>query len=51
MLFGGEGQGLPEQTVAYCDEKVTVPMSAPVESLNIAVAAGLIVYEASGQCL
>ena len=51
VLFGGEGQGLPEQTVAHCNEKVTVPMSAPVESLNIAVAAGLIVYEASGQCL
>ena len=51
VLFGGEGQGLSGQTVSHCDEKVTVPMSAPVESLNIAVAAGLIVYEASRQCL
>ncbi len=49
ILIGGEGPGLPEDEVAAADERVTIPMQAPVESLNAAVAAALVLYEAHRQ--
>lgn len=49
VLIGGEGPGLPPSVVAGADEQVTVPMEAPVESLNAAVTAALIVYEVRRQ--
>jgi TrmH family RNA methyltransferase len=50
LLFtGGEGSGLANDLVAACDVRVTIPMQAPVESLNVAVAAALLVYEARRQ--
>jgi TrmH family RNA methyltransferase len=45
ILIGGEGAGLPADIVAAADERVSIPMDDPVESLNAAVAAALIVYE------
>ena len=49
VLIGAEGQGLPSSLVNAADERVTIPMQSPVESLNAAVAAALIVYEARRQ--
>ena len=49
VLIGGEGRGLPPALVDAADERVTIPMQAPVESLNAAVTAALIVYEARRQ--
>ena len=49
VLIGGEGRGLPASLVDAADERVTIPMQAPVESLNAAVTAALIVYEARRQ--
>jgi TrmH family RNA methyltransferase len=49
VLIGGEGQGLAASLVDAADERVSIPMQAPVESLNAAVTAGLIVYEARRQ--
>ena len=46
---GGEGGGLPTSLRPSADEHVTIPMAAPVESLNVAVAAALLVYEARRQ--
>src|ERR671934_93542 len=37
ILIGGEGPGLPESVVSAADERVTIPMQPPVESLNAAV--------------
>ncbi len=51
ILLGGEGPGLSEALVATADEHVTIPMQPPVESLNVAIAAALILYEASRQRL
>jgi tRNA G18 (ribose-2'-O)-methylase SpoU len=31
------------------DERVSIPMSSPVESLNVAVAAGVLLFEAARQ--
>lgn len=49
ILIGGEGQGLPASLVDAADERMTIPMHEPVESLNAAVSAGLVVYEARRQ--
>jgi TrmH family RNA methyltransferase len=49
VLLGGEGRGLPEPLHRLADGHLSVPMREPVESLNVAVAAALIAYEASRQ--
>ena len=49
VLIGGEGSGLAQALVDAADERVTIPMQAPVESLNAAVTTALIVYEARRQ--
>ena len=49
VLIGGEGAGLQPALIEGADERVTIPMARPVESLNAAVTAALIVYEASRQ--
>jgi TrmH family RNA methyltransferase len=49
ILIGGEGTGLPDALVALADERVTIPMEGSAESLNAAVAAAILVYEAKRQ--
>jgi TrmH family RNA methyltransferase len=49
LLFGGEGPGLPGSALAAADRRVSIPMRAPVESLNVAVAVALLTYEAARQ--
>ncbi len=49
VWLGAEGPGLDRGAAATADESVSIPMRPPVESLNIAVAAALIVYEAARQ--
>jgi TrmH family RNA methyltransferase len=49
IVLGGEGAGVSGAAVAAAAETVTIPMRAPVESLNVAVAGALILYEASRQ--
>jgi TrmH family RNA methyltransferase len=49
LLLGAEGAGLPAGALAAADHTVTIPMRAGVESLNAAVAAALLVYEAARQ--
>ena len=49
IVLGGEGAGVSSAIVSAAQESVTIPMRAPVESLNVAVAAALLLYEASRQ--
>jgi len=49
VLLGGEGPGLPSEAISNADARVTIPMSHAVESLNVAVAAAVILYEARRQ--
>jgi TrmH family RNA methyltransferase len=49
VLLGGEGAGLPSPLLDEADEWLTIPMHHSVESLNVATAAALIVYEAQRQ--
>ena len=47
--MGGEGPGLPDKVLALADARISIPMTGAVESLNVAVAAALILYEAKRQ--
>jgi TrmH family RNA methyltransferase len=49
ILLGGEGAGIGSELLAAADERLSIPMRDPVESLNVAVAAAVIVYEAARQ--
>jgi TrmH family RNA methyltransferase len=49
VLIGGEGQGLSSAIAGAADDRITIPMQPPVESLNAAVTAALLVYEARRQ--
>ena len=49
VIIGAEGAGLPPALVEEADERVSIPMQAPVESLNAAVATALVLYEARRQ--
>jgi TrmH family RNA methyltransferase len=49
VLVGGEGAGLPAALIDGADARVTIPMQPPVESLNAAVTAAVILYEARRQ--
>ncbi len=44
VLFGNEAQGLGREIVRACDRRVTIPMSLGTDSLNVAVAAGIILH-------
>ncbi len=46
ILIGNEANGLSEEASALANEKVLIPMAGSVESLNAAVAAALLMYEA-----
>jgi TrmH family RNA methyltransferase len=49
VLLGGEGPGLSSSAIDAADERITIAMRPPVESLNVSIAAALILYEASRQ--
>jgi RNA methyltransferase, TrmH family len=49
LVLGNEGAGLPDVVVKGADLKVTIPVRPPVESLNVAVAAGVLLFEAARQ--
>ena len=49
LVVGSEARGLSADEIALCDESLRIPMNAPVESLNAAVAAGVFLYEARRQ--
>lgn len=49
LIVGSEASGLESAEIAAADEALKIPMRAPVESLNVAVAAGIILYEAARQ--
>lgn len=49
IIFGSEAHGLERKFLEMADEVVTIPMKNGVESLNLAVSAGIILFEAVRQ--
>jgi tRNA G18 (ribose-2'-O)-methylase SpoU len=49
LLIGGEAYGLPEPVLRSADAAIRIPLAQPVESLNAAVAASVVLYEAARQ--
>jgi 23S rRNA (guanosine2251-2'-O)-methyltransferase len=49
IVLGGEGKGLHELTRKRCDFVVSLPTGGPVKSLNVSVAAGVVLFEAIRQ--
>jgi len=47
LVVGSEGGGLPAGAYRYLDRRFTIPMRDPVDSLNAAVAAALLLYSSS----
>jgi 23S rRNA (guanosine2251-2'-O)-methyltransferase len=45
IVLGGEGRGLHQQVAKHCDFLVRIPMSGGVASLNVSVAAGIVLFE------
>jgi 23S rRNA (guanosine2251-2'-O)-methyltransferase len=45
LVLGNEVRGLSPRTLKYCDKKVFIPMHGKKESLNVAVAFGIAVYQ------
>jgi TrmH family RNA methyltransferase len=49
IILGAEGQGLSEALLADCDEAVAIPMANSVDSINVANAGAVFLYEANRQ--
>jgi 23S rRNA (guanosine2251-2'-O)-methyltransferase len=49
LVFGAEGKGLRPLVRKTCDDVVSIPMAGAVESLNVSVAAAVLLYEAKRQ--
>jgi len=45
LLVGNEGYGLPEKVLSACDLEVFIPMAGGVDSLNVAAASAILMYE------
>ncbi|MCL2322964.1 MAG: RNA methyltransferase [Oscillospiraceae bacterium] len=45
MIFGNEGSGITEEVLNFVSEDYKIPMPGGAESLNVAVASGIIIYE------
>ena len=45
LVLGGEGKGLHEQVRRHCDVLVRIPMAGKIASLNVSVAAGIVLFE------
>jgi len=49
FVFGAEGKGLRPLVRRRCDDAVSIPLDGRVESLNVSVAAAVLLYEARRQ--
>jgi len=45
IVLGGEGKGLHEQVKKHCDSLVRIPLVGNISSLNVSVAAGIVLFE------
>jgi TrmH family RNA methyltransferase len=50
FVLGNEGSGLEEATIKSCDAQISIPISGKAESLNVAMATTILLYESHSQC-
>ncbi|HEX6701733.1 MAG TPA: RNA methyltransferase, partial [Gaiellaceae bacterium] len=46
FVLGAEREGLPDEVLVRCEARATIPQPGPAESLNVAVAGAIALYEA-----
>ena len=51
IVLGAEREGLPDELLAECDAVATIPMPGEAESLNVAAAGAIALYELSARSL
>jgi RNA methyltransferase, TrmH family len=51
LVMGGEGPGLSAETTAVCKRLVKIPMAGRLDSINLAVATALTLYQIQGSRL
>jgi tRNA G18 (ribose-2'-O)-methylase SpoU len=44
LVFGNESDGLSRDWIEFCDRQITIPMRGGTDSLNVAVAAGIVLH-------
>ena len=49
IIMGAEDTGVPYEHLSLCDEWIKIPLFGSIESLNVSVAAGILIYEAIKQ--
>lgn len=49
LVLGGEGRGLHQQVARHCDFLVRIPTVGRIGTLNVSVAAGVVLFEAVRQ--
>ena len=49
IIVGSEGKGMRALTTKHCDYLISIPMIGQIESLNVSVATGVLLYEAFRQ--
>jgi 23S rRNA (guanosine2251-2'-O)-methyltransferase len=50
IVFGNEGEGLSRLVKERCDQLISIPMRSKIDSLNVSVSAGIILFEISRKC-
>ena len=45
LVLGGEAKGLTQTVCRQCEELVHIPMAGPMDSLNVSVSTGILLYE------
>ncbi len=49
LVMGSEGEGMTDSISALCDEQFIIPMSGGIDSLNVSVSCGVMLYEIFNQ--
>jgi TrmH family RNA methyltransferase len=49
LLLGNEGNGVDEKLMSHCDQRLKIPMTNEVESLNVATAGAVMLFESARQ--
>ena len=51
LVMGAEDTGITPEVMRLCDTRVSIPMFGHVKSLNVSIAAGVVIYEVVNQRL